>query len=154
MSRLTDAQQDAVTAQVNGNIEGRAPRTDPQTWYAIRQGLTDGEASERQRWASTNLVQFMGRLSDEDFAALNKLQTMARGNESGTEQRRLQAMTRMANSALRSIGIDPTARPDAATGSDAAQAAMFHRALQDELSALRAGVRSRPRPKLTISSPA
>ncbi|WP_428659521.1 hypothetical protein [Reyranella sp.] len=66
MSRLTDAQQDAVIAQVNDAIEGRRPRTDPQTWYAIRQGLTGGDAGERQRWASMNLVPFMGRLSEED----------------------------------------------------------------------------------------
>jgi len=136
MSRLTDAQQDAVTAQINCAIEGRKPSTDPQTWYAIRQGLTGTDSNERQRWASTNLIQFMGRLSDEDFAALEKLQTAVRTNGGGEEQNRLQAITRMANGALRSIGVDPTPRPDASPDSDAAQAAMFHRALQDELSAL------------------
>ena len=136
MSRLTDAQQDAVTAQVDGATSRAASRaTDPQTWYAIRQGLTGDDANERQRWASKNLVQFMGRLSDEDFAALEKLQTAVRTNDGGAEQSRLQAITRMANQALRSVGIDPTPRPDAAPDSDAAQAARFHRALQDELSA-------------------
>lgn len=136
LSRLTEAQQDAVSAQINGAIEGRRPRTDPQSWYAIRQGLTGDDAAERQRWASKSLVQFIGRLSDEDFAALEKLQTAVRSNDGGAEQSRLQAVTRMADRALRSIGIDPTPRPDAASDSDAAQAARFHRALQDDLSAL------------------
>ena len=135
MSRLTDAQQDAVTAQVNANIEGRKPGTDPQTWYAIRQGLTGDDADERQRWASKNLVQFIGRLPAEDFAALEKLQTAVRTNDGGAEQNRLQTIARMANYALRSAGIDPTPRPDATPASDATQAARFHRALQDELSA-------------------
>jgi hypothetical protein len=135
MSRLTEAQHAAVTAQVNGNIEGHRPRTDPQTWYAIRQGLTGDDADERQRWASTNLVPFMGRLSDEDFAALEKLQSAVRSNDGGADQSRLQATTRMANDVLRSVGIDPTPRPDAASDSSSAQAARFHRALQDELSA-------------------
>jgi hypothetical protein len=133
MSRLTDAQQDAVTAQVNANVEGRSTSTDPQTWCAIRRGLTAADAGERQRWASKNLVQFMGRLSAEDFAELEKLQSAVRSSESGSGQRRLQAVTRMADDALRSVGIDPTPRPDAAPGSDAARAARFHRALQDEL---------------------
>jgi len=136
MSRLTDAQQDAVTAQINGNIEGRTPRTDPQTWYAIRQGLTGDDADERQRWASKNLVQFMGRLSTEDFAALEKLQAAVRSNDGSAELSRLNVITRMADSALWSAGIDPTSQPDATPDSDAAQAARFHRALEDELSAL------------------
>jgi hypothetical protein len=135
MSRLTDAQQDAVAAQVNATIEGRKTATDPQTWYTIRQGLTGGDAGERQRWASTSLVPFMGRLSAEDYAALETLQATVRSNDGGAEQSRLQVITRMANDALRSVGIDPTPRPDAPTDSDAAQAARFHRALQDELSA-------------------
>jgi len=135
MSRLTDAQQDAVTAQVNANIEGRKPGTDPQTWYAIRQGLTGDNVDERQRWASKNLTQFMGHLSAEDFAALEKLQSAVRSNDGGAEQSRLQAITRMANDVLRSVGIDPTPRPDAASDRSSAQAARFHRALQDELSA-------------------
>ncbi|MCW5737017.1 MAG: hypothetical protein KIS73_23025, partial [Enhydrobacter sp.] len=134
MSRLTDAQQDAVTAQVNAAIEGRKPSTDPQTWYAIHQGLMSDDASERQRWASKNLVPFMGRLSGEDFDTLEKLQTAVRSND-GAEQNRLQAITRMANHALRSVGIDPTPQADASPGSHAAQAASFHRALRDELSA-------------------
>ncbi len=136
MSRLTDAQQDAVTAQINANIEGRKPTTDPQTWYKIRQGLTADDATERQRWASTNLVPFMGRLSAEDYASLEKLQTVMRSNDGGAEQSRLQIINRMANQALRSVGINPTPRFDAAPDSDAAQAARFHRALQDELSAV------------------
>ena len=41
----------------------------------------------------------------------------------------------MANDALRRAGIDPTPRPDAPPGSDAAQAARFHRLVHDELSA-------------------
>jgi len=52
MSRLSDAQQDTVTAQIAANIEGRRPSTDPQTWYALHQGLTGNDAGERQRWAS------------------------------------------------------------------------------------------------------
>ncbi|MCW5738496.1 MAG: hypothetical protein KIS73_30520, partial [Enhydrobacter sp.] len=111
MSRLTDAQQDAVTAQVNAAIEGRKPSTDPQTWYAIHQGLMSDDASERQRWASKSLVPFMGRLSGEDFDALEKLQSAVRSNDGGAEQNRLQAITRIANRALRSVGIDPTPQP-------------------------------------------
>ncbi|WP_428659348.1 hypothetical protein [Reyranella sp.] len=133
MSRLTDAQQDAVTAQINGAIEGRKPNTDPQTWYAIHQGLTAADATERQRWASTNLVPFMGRLSAEDFAALEKLQASVRSNDGDAEQSRLQIITRMANDALRAAGIDPTPRPDTDAGSDVVQAARFHRALRDDL---------------------
>jgi hypothetical protein len=136
MSRLTDAQQDAVTAQVNANVEGRNTRTDLQTWYAIREGLTGDDADERERWASKNLVQFMGRLSAEDFAALEKLQAAVHTNDDGAGQSRLQIITRMANDALRSAGIDPMPRSDAAPDSDAAQSARFHRMLQDELSAL------------------
>jgi len=135
MSRLTDEQQDAVIAKINRAIIGIKTRTDPQTFYAIRQGLTGDNADERQRWASKNLVQFMGRLSDEDFAALEKLQMIVRSNDGGAQQS-LQLITRMADQALWTAGIDPTPRPDAAPGSDAAQAARFHRALQDELSAL------------------
>jgi hypothetical protein len=135
MSRLTDTQQETVRAQVDAAIEGRTTGTDPQTWYAIRQGLTGDDAGERQRWASASLVPFMGRLSAEDYAALEKLQTAVRRNDDGAGRRRLQAVARMADGALRSIGIDPTPRPDAAPGSDAAQAAMFHRAVQDELAA-------------------
>jgi hypothetical protein len=135
MSRLTDAQQEAVTAQVRAAIEGRRSSTDPQTWYAIRKGLMADDADERQRWASKNLVPFMGRLSGEDFAELEKLQSLVRDGGDGTEQRRLHDINRMANQALRSVGIDPTSQPYAATDSDAAQAARFHRVLQDELSA-------------------
>ena len=135
MSRLTDAQQDAVTTQVNAAIEGRKPSTAPQTWYAIHQGLMSDATDERQRWASKNLVAFMGRLSDEDFATLEKLQAAVRTNDGGAEQNRLQAITRMANQALRSVGIDPTTQPDARPGGHAAQAASFHRALHEELSA-------------------
>ncbi len=154
MSRLTDAQQNAVTAQVNANIEGRTPRTDPQTWYAIRQGLTADGADERQRWASKNLVPVMGTLSAEDFAALEKLQTAVRTNDGGADQSRLQAINRMANNALRSAGIDPTPQPNAAPDGDAARAAQFHRALQDELSTFESRAGRRPRPKPTTSSPA
>jgi hypothetical protein len=135
MSRLSGAQQDAVTAQIAANIEGRRPSTDPQTWYALHQGLTGDDASERQRWASMNLVPFMGRLSDEDYAALEKLQQSVRSNTGSAGQSRLQLIARMANGTLRSVGIDPTPQPDAAPGSDASQAARFHRAVQDELSA-------------------
>jgi len=135
MSRLSDAQQDTVTAQIAANIEGRRPSTDPQTWYALHQGLTGDDAGERQRWASMNLVPFMGRLSDEDYAALEKLQQSVRSNTGSAEQSRLQLIARMANDTLRSVGIDPTPQPDAAPGSDAAQAARFHGAVQDELSA-------------------
>jgi hypothetical protein len=142
MSRLTDAQQEAVRAQVDAAIEGRTTDTDPQTWYAIRQGLTADDAGERQRWASASLVPFMGRLSAEDYAALETLQSAVRRNDDGAGRRRLQVVARMANGALRSIGIDPTPRPDAASGSDAAQAAMFHRAVQDELAAFES--RGRP----------
>jgi hypothetical protein len=53
-----------------------------------------------------------------------------RSNDGGAEQNRLQNITRMANDALRSAGIDPTP----GSGIDAMQAARFHRALQDELS--------------------
>jgi hypothetical protein len=135
MSRLTEAQQDAVTAQIDANIEGRSTSTDPQTWYAIRQGLTADDANERERWAAKNLVQFMGRLSAEDYAALETLQASVRSNDGGADQSRLQAITRMADHALRSVGIDPTPWPDAPPDSDAEQAARFHRALQGELSA-------------------
>lgn len=55
-----------------------------------------------------------------------------RDNGGGAEAARLQIINRMANEALQSAGIDPTPRPDAAPGSDAAKAARFHRALQDE----------------------
>jgi Restriction endonuclease fold toxin 5 len=135
MSGLTEPQQDAVTAQVHAAIEGRKPSTDPQTWYAIRQGLTGNDASERQRWGSKNLVPFMGRLSEQDFVGLEKLQALVRDDGDGAEQRRLQDIGRLANRALRSAGIDPTPQPDDAPDSDAAQAARFHRTLQDELSA-------------------
>jgi hypothetical protein len=134
MSRFTDGQQASIVRQVDGNIGGRLPATDPQTWNTIRQGLTGDDATERQRWADANLVQFMGRLSNEDFAALQKLQAAVRSNDGGAETTRLQIINRMANQALRSADIDPTPRPDAAPDSDAAQAARFQRALQDELS--------------------
>ncbi len=123
MSRLTDAQQDAVTAQVNANIEGRVPRTDPQTWYAIRQGLTADDADERQRWASKNLVQFMGRLSAEDFARWRSCRRSCAATTAAPSRLRLQIITRIANSALRSVGIDPTPRRDAAPDRDATKAA-------------------------------
>ncbi len=135
MSRFTDEQQASIARQVDRTIEGRPPATDPQTWYAIQQGLTGGDATEQQRWASTNLVPFMDRLSDEDYAALAKLQTAVHSNEGGADSIRLQLITRMANQALRQQGIDPTPRSGSSWDSDAAQAAMFHRALQNELSA-------------------
>ncbi|MCW5736953.1 MAG: hypothetical protein KIS73_22700 [Enhydrobacter sp.] len=130
MSRLTEEQQDAVTDRINRAIAGISTATDPQTFYAIHQGLTGDDANERRRWAAKNLVQFMDRLSDQDLAALEKLQ--AAGD---AEQRRLQAITRLANDTLRRAGIDPTPRPDAPPGSDAAQAATFNRLVHDELSA-------------------
>jgi hypothetical protein len=77
----------------------------------------------------------MGRLSGDDFAALEKLQAAVRADDGGAGQTRRQIVNLMANHALRSLGIDPTPRPDAPPGSDAAQAARFHRALQDELAA-------------------
>lgn len=135
MSRLTEQQQDTVTAQVNANIEGRPTRTDPQTWYVIRQGLTSDDGNERQRWSSKSLVQFVGQLSAEDLAALEKLREAVRTNDGGAEQTRRQNITRMANNALRAQGIDPTPRPDSSPDSDAVQAATFHRVLQNELSA-------------------
>jgi len=66
---------------------------------------------------------------------VEKLQASVRGNDGGAEHRRLQAITRMVNSALRSVGIDPTPRSDAASDSSSTQAARFHCALHDELSA-------------------
>jgi hypothetical protein len=131
MSRLTDAQQDAVIATINRSFSGIKTRTDPQTFYAIHQGLTGDDAGERDRWASKNLAQFVGQLSDEDLAGLEKLQTVVRSG--GAEQRRLQAITRMANDTLRTAGVDPTPRPDAPAGSDAEQAARFSRLVHDEL---------------------
>ncbi|CAN5586056.1 hypothetical protein BH10PSE6_BH10PSE6_42160 [soil metagenome] len=131
LSRFTEEQQEAVAAQVNRTIEGKKTRTDPPTWYAIHQGLTGDDADERERWADTNLVQFRGELSDEDFATLTKLQTTVRTNDGGAEATRLQAITRMANRALQSAGIKPTPGPE----NDSTQPAAFHRALQDELSA-------------------
>jgi len=113
----------------------RSTSTDPQTWYVIRQGLTGDDSTERQRWAAKNLAPFMGRLSAEDYAALETLQASIRNNDGGVGQRRLQAITRMANDTLWSAGIDPRPQPDAAPDSDAARASRFHRALQDELSA-------------------
>src|SRR5688572_7888351 len=77
----------------------------------------------------------MGRLSDHDFVGLERLQSSVRTNADAEEQRRLQDVNQMADQALRSAGIDPTPPPDATPGSHAAQAARFHRALQDELSA-------------------
>ncbi|WP_428671164.1 hypothetical protein [Reyranella sp.] len=129
MSRLTEPQQDAVTAQINAAIEGRKPSTDPQTWHTIHQGLMADDAEERQRWASKNLVSFMGQLSEEDLAGLEKLQASVRGN--GAESTRLQAINRIANRALQSLGINPAFAPD----SNSAESATFHRVLQDELSA-------------------
>ncbi len=54
----------------------------------------------------------MGRLSDEDFAALEKLQTAVRSNDGGADQSRLQIITRMANrgSAVRRHRSDAAAR--------------------------------------------
>ncbi len=52
----------------------------------------------------------MGRLSAEDFAALEKLQAVVRDNDGGADQTRLQNITRMANEAVRSVGINPTSR--------------------------------------------
>ncbi|CAN5704562.1 hypothetical protein BH10PSE6_BH10PSE6_38620 [soil metagenome] len=135
MSRFTDEQQASIARQVDRAIEGRPPATDPQTWYAIQQGLTGGDATQRQRWASTNLVPFMDRLTAEDYAVLTKLQTTVRSNEGGADSTRLQLVTRMANQAMREQGIDSTPRSDSSPDSDAAQAATFHRALQNELSA-------------------
>jgi hypothetical protein len=65
-----------------------------------------------------------------------------RSNGGGADQSRLQTITRMANDVLRSAGIDPAPRPDAMPDSDAAQAARFHRALQDELWAFESKGRS------------
>jgi hypothetical protein len=131
MSRLTDAQQDTVIAQVHAAIEGRRPSTDPQIWYTIRQGLTSDDAGERQRWESKNLVPFMGHLSADDFAALEKLQATVRASGGGAESTRLQAISQMTNRALQSIGINPAPGPQ----SDSTEPPTFHRALQDELSA-------------------
>jgi hypothetical protein len=131
MSRLTEEQQDAVSARINRAIAGIKTTTDPQTFYAIHQGLTGDDAGARARWAAKNLTPFMDRLSDEDLAALEKLQAAG-----GAEQRRLQAITRMANDTLRRAGIDPTPQPDASPGSDAEQAARFNRLVHDEFSAV------------------
>ncbi|CAN5704644.1 hypothetical protein BH10PSE6_BH10PSE6_38630 [soil metagenome] len=134
MSRFTDEQQDAVVAQANRTIEGKKTRTDPPTWYAIHQGLTGDDAGERERWADTNLVQFRGELSDEDFAASTKLQTTMRTNDGSAEATRQQAITRMSNRALLTAGIDPTPTQDRAPEGQTMQAATFRRALDDELS--------------------
>ncbi len=56
-SRLTDAQQDAVTAQVNANVEGRDAAHRPAD--LVRHPRRAGQPTrrnERQRWASKNLV--------------------------------------------------------------------------------------------------
>jgi len=129
MSRLTDSQQDTVIAQIHAAIEGRQSSTDPQIWYTIRQGLTSDDAGERRRWASKNLVPFMGHLSADDFAALEKLQATI--HASGGESTRLQTINQMANRALQSIGINP----GPGRKSDSTEPPTFHRALQDELSA-------------------
>jgi hypothetical protein len=144
MSRFTDGQQASIARQVDRAVEGRPPTTDPQTWYTIRHGLTDNDADERERWASTNLVPFMDRLSDEDYAALSKLQMVVRTNDGGAETTRFQIINRMANEALRTAGIDPTPRLDAPPDIDAAQAATFHRALQGELSAFESSKGRKP----------
>ncbi|MCW5738197.1 MAG: hypothetical protein KIS73_29010 [Enhydrobacter sp.] len=132
MSQLTYEQQNSVERQINRNIEGKKAKTDQGAWYALQSGLTSDNANVREMWAGTNLMQFREHLSDQDFQELAKLQAEVRkgGGKYLTEA---QTINQMVNSTLLQLGIDPTPKPDTSPTGDAAKAAKFHRAFQDEL---------------------
>jgi hypothetical protein len=137
MSQLTYEQQNSVERQINRNIEGKKTKTDQGAWYALQSGLTSDNANVREMWAGTNLMQFREHLSDQDFQELAKLQAEVRKG-GGTNLTGAQTVTQQVNGALLQLGIDPTPKPDASADSDAAKAAKFHRAFQDELTAFEA----------------
>lgn len=137
-SQLTWEQQQSIERQVERNVAGKKTVTRQDVWYTIHQGLTSGNANERETWATAPLMQFKEHLSDQDFQELAKLQAGVRAG-AGKELTQVQTVGQMVNSTLMSMGIDPTPKPGSsqtAADSDTMKAATFHRVFQTELTML------------------
>ncbi len=129
MSQFTDEQQASIARQVNRNVEGRQPTTDLGLWYGLFSALTGDNADMRAEASRLNLTQFAEHLSAPHFQSLETLQKRVRDGEA------TQVLTHAekVNLTLQGLGIEPSPRADSSPNSDAAKAARFHRAFQDEL---------------------
>jgi hypothetical protein len=133
-SQLTWEQQQSIERQVERNIAGKKTVTNQQVWYNIHQGLTSTDANVRDMWAAAPLYQYKEHLSDQDFQELAKIQGAVRKGES-KEVTSIQTVNSMVNDSLLKMNVDPTPKPSSSPTSDAAKAAAFRRAIQDNLTA-------------------
>jgi len=135
-SRLDPRQQQALTNQFAHNLKGTKVATDQATWYEIQRGLSSDDPVVRQEWARKNLLDYRGKLSEEDFQELAKMQgAISKGDPEGFLSH-VRGTNQLVDDALNTMGIDPTPKPSTSKTGDAMKAATFRRAVQDNLTAL------------------
>ena len=134
--RLDPKHQEALTRQFTHNAKGTEIVTDQPTWYEVQRGLSSDDPLVRQEWSRKDLLRYRGKLSPEDFQELAKMQgAILKGDPEG-HLTAVRGVNQLVDDTLRKINIDPTPRESSSPGSDAAKAAQFRRAVQDQLTGL------------------
>lgn len=134
--KLTPQTQEALTRQFAHNLKGTQIATDQNVWYEIQRGLTSDDPNVRQAWSRKNLLEYRGHLSPTDFQELAKMQgAISKGDPDG-HLTAVRGVNQLVDDTLRKLNIDPTPKESSSPTSDAAKAAKFRRAVQDQLTAL------------------
>ena len=134
--KLTPQSQEALTRQFAHNLKGTQITTDQSVWYEVQRGLSSDDPNVRQQWAKKNLLEYRGSLSPQDFQELAKMQgAISKGDPDG-HLTAVRSVNQLVDDTLRKLNIDPTPKESASPTSDAAKAAKFRRAVQDQLTAL------------------
>jgi hypothetical protein len=135
-TKLSPQTQEALTRQFAHNLKGTQITTDQSVWYELQRGLSSDDPKVRQEWAKKDLLQYRGSLSPSDFQELAKMQgAISKGDPDG-HLTSVRTVNGMVDDTLRTLGIDPTPKENTSPNSDAAKAARFRRAVQDQLTGL------------------
>ncbi len=148
-TKLSPQTQEALTRQFAHNLKGTQQTTDQNVWYEVQRGLSSEDPKTRQEWAKKNLLEYRGKLSPSDFQELAKMQgAISKGDPDGhlTAARTVNGMV---DDTLRTLGIDPTPKQSTSETSDAAKAAKFRRAVQDQLTGLETAQGKKATPEQT-----
>lgn len=114
MRALTPAQQNELKSAQKQIIEGTPATTDLGTYYNLAQMATE----DRQKFMSTNLLQYQSKLSPTDFKKFADMQTgVKKGDPSKLDG--FMSDKQVVDSVLGDAGINPAAKPTNADGKKA-----------------------------------
>lgn len=119
-SSYSGATRSSMMAYARAKAKGEPLETDDPTYYSLM--LKAGDSPEQ--FASTNLLQYRGKLDDGDFKQLVSLQlSIKSGNRKAADDTLADFRTKsqLIEDTLALHGIDPSAKPDTAEGKAIAQ---------------------------------